>query len=163
MIDNITTLITSYENGTLTRRHLIQALALMATPATASAQATVDSVTKARTLHHVNIRVSDLARSEAFYRKLFGLPASHPVIGPDNHGFDLPSGSLIILEKSDSPGRIDHFCVGVERFDADKTRSAVAAAGNEIVPARVKDTFYVLDPDGVRVQFSAVDWNPSLR
>ena len=29
MIDNITTLITSYENGTISRRHLLQALALM--------------------------------------------------------------------------------------------------------------------------------------
>lgn len=162
MIDNISMLITSYENGTLTRRHLLQALALMVAPATASVQATVGNVMKARTLHHVNIRVSDLARSEAFYRRLLGLPASHRVIGPDNHGFDLPNGSLIILEKSDSPGRIDHFCVGVEGFDADKTRSAVTDAGIDIVPARTKDSFYVNDPDGVRVQVSAVDWNPSL-
>ena len=162
MIENIATLISSYENGTITRRHLLQALALMAAPATVSAQATVGSATKARTLHHVNVRVSDLTRSEAFYRKLFGLPASHRVTGPDNHGFDLPSGSLIILEKSDSPGRIDHFCVGVQGFDADKTRSAVTSAGVDIVPARVKDTFYILDPDGVRVQLSAVDWNPTL-
>ena len=162
MIDNINTLVTSYENGTISRRHLLQALALMACPTVASAQAAAGAATKARTLHHVNVRVSDFARSEAFYRKLFGLPASHRVTGPDNHGFDLPSGSLIILEKSDLPGRIDHFCVGVEGYDAGKTRSAVAAGGIEVVPASTKDSFYVRDPDGVRVQISAVDWNPSL-
>jgi len=38
----------------------------------------------------------------------------------------------------------------------------VTAAGIEIVPASMKDSFYVYDPDGVRVQLSAVDWNPSL-
>ena len=162
MIDNITTLITSYENGTISRRHLLQALALMTAPTIASAQAAAGVVTKARTLHHVNVRVSDLARSEAFYRRLFGLPASHRVTGPDNHGFDLPSGSLIILEKSDSPGRIDHFCVGVEGYDADKTASAATAAGIEIMPASAKDSFFVRDQDGLRVQLSAVDWNPSL-
>jgi len=162
MVDRMNTLITSYENGTITRRHLLQALALLAAPATAGAQAAEGNVMKARTLHHVNIRVSDLTRSEAFYRRLLGLPASRRVIGPDNHGFDLPNGSLIILEKSDSPGRVDHFCVGVEGFDADKTRAAVTDAGIDIVPARTRDSFYVNDLDGVRVQVSAVDWNPSL-
>lgn len=150
MIDSIDGLIKSYENGTLTRRNLLQALALIATPAVANAQA--------RLLHHVNIRVSDLARSEAFYRKLFGLPASRVVQGPDNHGLDLPSG-LIILQKSDMPGRIDHFCVGVEAFDADRIRSQVHSAGMQGVPGTAKDNVFVLDPDGVRVQISATDWS----
>lgn len=159
MIDSIDGLIKSYENGTLTRRNLLQALALVAAPAIANAQASTGSLTKARLLHHVNIRVSDLARSEAFYRKLFGLPASRVVQGPDNHGLDLPSGGLIILQKSDMPGRIDHFCAGVEAFDADRIRSEISSAGMQGVPGNAKDNVFVLDPDGVRVQISATNWS----
>jgi len=158
MIESIDGLITSYENGTLTRRDLLQALALIAAPAVANAQTSTGGVTKARLLHHVNIRVSDLPRSEAFYRKLFGLPASRVVQGPDNHGLDLPSG-LIILQKSDMPGRIDHFCVGVEAFDADRIRSEVNSAGMQGVQGTAKDNVFVLDPDGVRVQISATNWS----
>ena len=113
---------------------------------------------KPRIVHHVNLQVSDLARSETFYRTLFALPAPRVVQGPDNHGFDLPGGGLIILQKSNTPGRIDHFCVGVEQFDADRLRAAVRAAGLQQVQGTASDNFFVTDPDGLRVQVSAVDW-----
>lgn len=74
MIDNFDTLVASYERGTLTRRQLLLALATIAAPAAAGAQAPGGPVMKARMLHHVNLQVSDVARSEAFYRKLLGLP-----------------------------------------------------------------------------------------
>ena len=78
--------------------------------------------------------------------------------GPDNHGLDLPGGGIVILQRSDTPGRIDHFCIGVERFDADKMRSAARAAGLDGVQGTAADNFFVRDPDGLRVQLSAVDW-----
>jgi catechol 2,3-dioxygenase-like lactoylglutathione lyase family enzyme len=159
MIANIDALVTSYENGTLTRRHLLQALAMIAAPAAGNSQTTGGSVMKARMLHHVNVRVSDVTRSETFYRKLFGLAASRRVQGPDNHGLDLPGGGLIILQKSDTPGRIDHFCVGVDGFDADRLRAAVNGAGFDGVQGAANDNFVVRDPDGLPVQVSAVDWS----
>jgi hypothetical protein len=120
MIDNFDTLVASYERGTLTRRQLLLALAAIAAPAAAGAQAPGGAVMKARMLHHVNLQVSDVARSEAFYRKLLGLSPSRIVQGPDNHGLDLPGSGLIILQRSQTPGRIDHFCVGVDGFDANR-------------------------------------------
>lgn len=158
MIHNMDALVTSYERGTLTRRQLLQALAVIAAPGTADAQDAPGSVMKGRNLHHVNVRVSDVVRSEAFYRKLFGFPPTRRVQGPDNHGFDLPGGGLIILQKSDQPGRLDHFCVGVDDFDAERLRAAVRAAGIEGVQGSASDNFSVSDPDGLRVQVSAVDW-----
>ena len=158
MVDSFESLIDAYDAGTLTRRQLLQALTLMAAPV-AGAQAPNASVTKGRMLHHVNVQVSDVAKSEAFYRKLFGLPQSRVVQGPDNHGLDLPGGGLIILQRSDNPGRIDHFCVGVEAFDADRLRAAAKAAGLERVQGTASDNFFVADPDGLRVQVSAVDWS----
>jgi len=159
MIADIDALVTSYERGTLTRRQLLQSIALLVTPARAAAQGPAGSLSKARNLHHVNLQVSDLARSETFYRRLFDLPPSRRVQGPDNHGFDLPGAGLFILQKSDSPGRLDHFCIGVDEFDADRMRTAIRAAGIGAVQGNAIDSFTVRDPDGIRVQISAPDWS----
>jgi catechol 2,3-dioxygenase-like lactoylglutathione lyase family enzyme len=159
MITHIDTLVTSYERGTLTRRQLLQALAVLAAPAAAGAQTASGGLMKSRNLHHVNVQVSDVARSEAFYRKLFGFPATRIVQGPDNHGFDLPGGGIIILQKSDRPGRIDHFCVGVDNFDAEGMRMALKTAGIAGVQGTARDNFFVSDPDGLRVQVSSFDWS----
>jgi catechol 2,3-dioxygenase-like lactoylglutathione lyase family enzyme len=158
MIDTLAALLTAYDNGSLTRRQVLQALAMIAAPASAAAQPTGGSAMKGRLLHHVNVQVSDVARSEAFYRTLLGLPASRVVQGPDNHGLDLPGGGLVILQRSDTPGRIDHFCVGVENWNADRLRAATKAAGIERVIGTASDNFFATDPDGLRVQVSAVDW-----
>ena len=158
MTDHIAALVTAYDNGTLTRRQLLHALAIVATPAAAAAQTPSGGAMKGRLLHHVNVQVSDVSRSEAFYRTLLGLPPSRVVQGPDNHGLDLPAGGLIILQRSNTPGRIDHFCVGVENWNADRLRVAARAAGIERVQGTASDNFFVVDPDGLRVQLSAVDW-----
>jgi catechol 2,3-dioxygenase-like lactoylglutathione lyase family enzyme len=157
MIGHIDTLVTSYERGALTRRQLLEGLAALATPAVLQAQAA--GITKARNLHHINLQVSDVARSERFYRNLFGLGPTRVVQGPDNHGFDLPGGGIFILQRSDTPGRLDHFCIGVDGFDAEKMRAAVRASGVEGVQGTANDNFFVRDPDGIRVQVSAPDWS----
>jgi catechol 2,3-dioxygenase-like lactoylglutathione lyase family enzyme len=158
MIDDIDRLVASYDNGSLTRRQLLQALAAIAVPSRGG-QPSAAPAMSGRMLHHVNVQVSDVVRSEAFYRAALGLPASRRVQGPDNHGLDLPGGGLIILQRSDTPGRIDHFCVGVDRFDAERMRTAARAAGLDGVQGTASDNFFVRDPDGLRVQVSAVDWS----
>ena len=116
-------------------------------------------VVRIHMLHHVNTQVSDVPRSEAFYRSLFGFGPSRRVQGPDNHGLDFPKGGLIILQTSKSPGRLDHFCLGASNFDATRMR----AEAGELFPGKVqgtaKDNFSVVDPDGVRVQVSPPDWS----
>jgi hypothetical protein len=61
MTDNIAALATAYDNGTLTRRQLLHALAMVTTPA-AAAQTPSGSATNGRMLHHVNVQVSDVSR-----------------------------------------------------------------------------------------------------
>jgi len=158
MIETIASLLTAYENGSFTRRQLLHALAMVAAPTAAAAQTSTASAMKGRFIHHVNVQVSDVARSEKFYRTLLGAPESRVVQGPDNHGLDLPGGGIIILQRSDTPGRIDHFCIGVENWDADRLRAATRAAGLDRVQGTANDNFFALDPDGLRVQVSAVDW-----
>ena len=155
---NIDLLVTSYERGRLTRRELLNALALVAAPAAVGAQPQPAGLLKGRNLHHVNVRVSNLARSETFYRRLFDLPPSRVVQGPDNHGLDLPGGGILILQQGQDRGRIDHFCIGVTNFEADRMRSSVRTAGIGEVLGNAADNFSVSDPDGLRIQVSAVDW-----
>jgi len=159
MVETLDALVRAYEQGTLSRRQLLRALAVIAAPSVSREQPDRGGVAEGRMLHHVNLQVSNVERSEAFYRKLLGCGPSRRVQGPDNHGLDLAGAGLIILQKSDTPGRIDHFCVGVDRFDADRMRTAAKAAGFERVQGTAGDNFFVIDPDGVRVQLSAVDWS----
>jgi catechol 2,3-dioxygenase-like lactoylglutathione lyase family enzyme len=159
MIETLDALVSSYEHGTLTRRQLLNALAVVGTRPVVREQSDSGAVARGRVLHHVNVQVSDVARSEAFYRKLLGCGPSRRVQGPDNHGLDLAGSGAIILQKSETPGRIDHFCVGVDRFDADRMRAAARAAGFDRVQGTATDNFFVADPDGLRVQLSAVDWS----
>ena len=158
MTDHFDVLVSAYDRGALTRRQLLRALAAFV-PAAGAAQTADTPAMKGRMLHHVNVQVSDVARSEVFYRKLLGLPASRVVQGPDNHGLDLPGGGLIILQRSDTPGRIDHFCVGVDGWNADRLRAATKAAGIDRVIGTAADNFFAADPDGLRVQVSAADWS----
>ena len=161
MRDTFDTLLKQYEDGKLTRRQVLGALTAMALPAGARAQTGV----RARTLHHVNVGVADLDRSEAFYRNLLGLPARRYIVG-DAYALDFPDGGLISLcpveggncsltAGSAVAGEIDHFGVGIEDFDAERVTSALEAAGFEGVRGG-GGSVLVPDPDGLVVQLSAV-------
>ena len=161
MRDTFDTLLKQYEDGKLTRRQVLGALTAMALPAGARAQTGV----RARTLHHVNVGVADLDRSEAFYRDLLGLPARRYIVG-DAYALDFPDGGLISLcpveggncsltAGSAVAGEIDHFGVGIEDFDAERVTSALEAAGFEGVQGG-GGSVLVPDPDGLVVQLSAV-------
>jgi len=156
MIERLDSLLSSYEHGALSRRQLLGALAALAAPVAAGAQPA--GVLQGRNLHHVNVQVSDVARSEAFYRTLFGFKPTRVIQGQDAHGFDLPGSGMISIQKGAQPGRLDHFCIGVEQFNAEKMVAAAKAAGVDSARAAGAESFFLRDPDGVNVQVSAFDW-----
>ena len=156
-------LLTKYEQGRLTRRELLAALAAAAAPSVAGAQQ--QSGVQARSLNHVNLGVSDVARSEDFYRRLVGLPARRYIVG-DAYALDFPDGGLISLcptvggncsltESDAVAGQIDHFGIGIEDFDAERVATSLEAAGFEGVRQAGATSVLVPDPDGVIVQLSA--------
>jgi catechol-2,3-dioxygenase len=70
----IASLVSRFERGALSRRELIQGLAMLAAASgTASTAQAQDAATKGARIDHVSIQVSDLPRSSAFYQKMFGL------------------------------------------------------------------------------------------
>lgn len=150
----IDTLLTNYERGRLTRRQLLQALTLVAAPVERQAGG---SVLRGRNLNHVNLQVSDIDRSVDFYRTLFGLPPKRAIPGRP-FVVDLDDASFLSLQRSDRPGGIDHFCVGVDDFKPEPVAAALKAAGFDRGLRVGPDFVYVEDPDGIRVQISTVDW-----
>src|SRR5689334_8593897 len=70
----IANMLKRFENGALTRRELIQGLAMLAAGTTA-VEAGVQSPPsfKSPSIDHISIQVTDLPRSIAFYQNVFGL------------------------------------------------------------------------------------------
>src|SRR4051812_24400852 len=67
----ISNLLNRFEKGSLSRRELVQGLALLAASGTgASAQADISF--KTATIDHVSVQVGNLQRSVDFYQKMFG-------------------------------------------------------------------------------------------
>jgi len=155
-------LLTQYETGRLSRRALLAAMAALAGARPAGAQA---GAVRARSINHVNVGVADLDRSEAFYRRLLGLPARRYIVG-DAYALDFPDGGFISLCPRDGgncsltassavPGEIDHFGIGIDDFDAERVAGELRDAGFDDVRAAAPTSVVLPDPDGLAVQLSA--------
>jgi catechol 2,3-dioxygenase-like lactoylglutathione lyase family enzyme len=106
-----------------------------------------NSVCEAKTVNHIAIWVSDLARSKDWYCQIFGLRLIQESAESVLLGF---GESMIVLRAEGTPGIISHFMFGIEGYDADVLRGKLAAAGLE--PQKDSDSFHVRDPDGLNVQ-----------
>ncbi len=153
-------LVERFEARTLTRRQLVAALAAMVTAGkarSAGAAQQVGQVAQGRTINHVSLAVSDVQASAAFYQSLLGLEVvSRPGNGGINMG--LSDGFLGVYDIPD-PGRVHHFCIGVDDFDADRIKARFDEVGwdarvNRNPDSRTSggDQLYFNDPDGTVVQ-----------
>ena len=149
----ISNLVNRFERGALTRRKLIQGLAMLAAASgTASAQVQ-DASIKAAKIDHVSIQVSDLPRSIAFYQKMFGLT----VMSEDkpNEIVRLGAGKVLVSLHHKSPtGLVDHFAIGVEKFNKELVTRELKEGGAN--PEENLDAgFHIKDPEGISVQIVA--------
>lgn len=166
MKESINELVSQYESGKLTRRGLLGAIAFLTAPKSLRAQ---NSVFRARSLNHINIRVEDLSRSEAFYTGILGLPPVREIVGA-GYALDFPGGGFISLCPLSSPtcglkpnaqgGDIDHFAVGIDDFNADRVEAELRNAGFDQVQ-NASTSIIVADPDGTLVQLSAAGYDYS--
>ena len=147
----ISDLVTRFERGTLTRRELIGALALLAGTGATTSAATL----KGASINHVSVLVTDMARSIDFYGRVFGLT----LVNEDkaNKIARLGAGGkvLVSLRIEPPPGVIDHFAIGVEGFNRDAVTADLKGFG--LTPAdNIQFGFHVKDPDGAVVQITGV-------
>ena len=159
MTSEIEHLVDRFERRTLTRRQLVMSLTALAAGAASppAAAQTVGQVAQGRTINHVSLAVSDVQASAEFYQSLLGLEVvSRPPNGGINMG--LSDGFLGVYDIED-PGRVHHFCIGVDDFDADRIKARFDEVGydarvNRNPAARTSggDQLYFTDPDGTLVQ-----------
>ena len=131
---------------------------------------------RVRTLNHVTLSVSDVARSVEFYQRLFGMP----IQANQGSAACLRVGAgpqFITVTDISSAAGIHHFCLGVEDFDVDPLVSQLGGHGitraDTLAPmtARVRmrgpelggsepgtPELYAADPDGIVVQLQDADY-----
>jgi catechol 2,3-dioxygenase-like lactoylglutathione lyase family enzyme len=146
----IASLLTRFEKGALTRRGLIQNLAMLTAAGGAAAEAQDAGLTGTK-LDHISIQVSDLPRSIAFYQEMFGLTQ----VSEDkpNEIVRLGTGKkvLVSLHHKSPTGLVDHFAIGVEGFNKESVTRALKARG--ATPEDNLDAgFHIKDPEGISVQ-----------
>ena len=147
----ISSLLAQFEKGSLSRRELVQGLAMLAAGGTAAAaQDNIDF--KTADIDHVSIQVADLQRSAEFYQKMFGFS----VVSEDKPLGIVRLGNtrtLVSLNRQSPAAIVDHFSIGVPRFTKEAATRYLTQRG-----ARVGDDPYhglhVKDPDGIYVQIS---------
>lgn len=154
MDSTIEGLVAAFEAGAISRRDLLKAILLLVAGGSDLAAAPSRSQIPVSGLNHVSIFVSDLDRSVAFYRELFGLPILSSQPGGVNLALG-PSGQFLgIYQVPGSAPRIDHLCLGVDGFEAQGVQRVLAERG---VESRVRmrgevPELYFPDPDGLSIQ-----------
>jgi len=154
-------LLQDFEQGKMTRRQLIQSLALAAT-ATAEAAAAADTkVAQAVYINHISYQVADYAKTRDFYADLFGMKVSRD----DGKQCRLSVGDSLIIARNASSRpsdttRVDHIAYTIANWDTDKKVRDAVGAELKRRGLEVRDTpgsFHIKDPGGFDVQMGGKD------
>ena len=179
MTTGVNQLLDQYERGGLTRRQLVTGLLLAAAPTALAAanahgaQATSSTpIAPAQSLNHVNLRVSDMERSLAFYTDVLG--ATERARASNTHiTMTLPNstkqvGSFVVLDSGprsvERAGTYDHMGLGID-WSSNLTPQSVDATIRkmfpQVMPPRVgpdvkisdrRVSMMIYDPDGLPIQ-----------
>jgi catechol 2,3-dioxygenase-like lactoylglutathione lyase family enzyme len=155
-----------YDGGQLSRRQLFQGLlglglgaSLVSTRSgVLAAGGRREPLFRTHTINHVTIQTADVSRAKTFYQSLTGLAVRAE--DKDFCEFRLEHGflGLYALEAGERAG-FDHFCFGVEDYDAQRAFATLTSAMPEAQPTlEPGDQVYLRDPDGVRVQIADVTY-----
>jgi catechol 2,3-dioxygenase-like lactoylglutathione lyase family enzyme len=144
----ISRLLEAYENGKMSRRDLVQGLALMA----ATAETASAAGFQGNSVNHISLYVSNLERSTDFYQRTFGC-----TVNKRNGNNQLVLGkNFLVLRPGNPAGKVDHFAIGVDGFNKDAVAADLKARGANPIDQQGGDFgFHVVDPDGFPVQISA--------
>ena len=143
-------LVSGFEQGTLSRRQLVQGLTALAAAGTtlpAAAQATPFSSTR---IDHISIQVTDMARSIEFYERIFGLK----ILSEDKANEIVRMGVtriIVSLHRKPPVGIVDHFAIAIDGFDREAVTAELAKHGLT-AEQNLDYGFFVRDPEGIPVQ-----------
>lgn len=146
----IADLLARYDRGTLSRRHLIQGLGVLAAAGTAGAACAQTTPFRSAGIDHISIQVTDLARSIEFYERIFGLM----IINQDEPNKIVRMGNariIVSLHEKAPTGIVDHFAIAIQGFDREQATAALRAQGLT-AEQNLDYGFHVRDPEGIPVQ-----------
>jgi len=150
----ISNLLDRFEKGSLTRRGLIQGLAMLTAAGGTAAHAQAQpagAALKAAKIDHMSIQVTDLPRSIAFYQRIFGLVNVSEDKPNEIVRLGVGTKALVSLHHKSPTGLVDHFAIGVENFNKDAVTRELTARG--VTPSDNLDSgFHIVDPEGISVQ-----------
>jgi catechol 2,3-dioxygenase-like lactoylglutathione lyase family enzyme len=149
MTSAISKLLETYENGRLSRRELVQGLALLAASSSTASAAGFQG----NTINHVSLAVSDVQKSTDFYQRVFGATI-HKREGNNQVFF---GKSFFVLRPGKPTGRVDHVAIGVDNFNEQAITADLKARGATPIPSTAANKalglgFHVVDPDGFPLQ-----------
>ncbi|HUI77155.1 MAG TPA: VOC family protein [Bryobacteraceae bacterium] len=148
MKSTISKLLTAYETGKMSRRDLVQGLALLAASSVTASAAGFQG----NSINHVSLFVSNLERSTDFYQRAFGCTVNKR----DGNNQLMFGKNFLVLRPGTPPAKVDHFSIGVDKFQKDSVAADLKARGATPVDQQGGDFgFHVVDPDGFPVQISA--------
>jgi catechol 2,3-dioxygenase-like lactoylglutathione lyase family enzyme len=147
----ISDLLTRFERGGLTRRELVQALAMVVVAGRGATAAGL----QAGSINHVSVLVNDMPRSTDFYQRVFGLSLVNEDKPHQIARLGAGGKVLVSLRKEPPAGMVDHFAIGVENFNKDAVTRELTSLGHT-PHENLEYGFYVDDPDGVHVQITAI-------
>jgi len=165
MPDAIETLVARYENGSISRRELLAGLAALTAAVATSAGTTgrgiaaepkpTEPAFRAKSLNHVTLSVSSVARSQKFYESILGVS----VVSRQTNGVNLGLGdSFLGLYGIAEPPRVNHFCVGLDEFQVEVAADRLKEFGIKPRVRKDKPEVYFRDPDGISVQLERKDY-----
>ncbi len=109
---------------------------------------------RAKGMHHLNVRVSDMEKSTAFYSKLLGDVVRHQG-NPPQPRFDAGETTFgLYYPVAGKQPDVDHFSVLVEPFDAAAAVKKLQAMGANAKLAKDGTLNEFYDPQGIRLQVS---------
>jgi catechol 2,3-dioxygenase-like lactoylglutathione lyase family enzyme len=160
----IAKLLHDFEHGYMTRRQLIQSLAMAATAASAAppnAVATEGKGFKAVAVNHISYQVADYARTRDFYADLLGMRVLKDAGRQCNLAFG-DQGTWLLprnAREGTTPPKVDHIAYTIENWDKDAVEAELRRRGLEPRPD-TPNSFHVKDPDGFDVQISGKGMTP---
>ncbi len=145
-------------NGFISRRKTLMLLGAVA--AVRGASAAEQAIMQPVSLDHVNIRVSNVAKTAQFYMGLFDTPVlrngalrAQPT-SPPSEGFFLKFGDgYLAISQAFAPDRpdLDHYSIGLRGYEKTRLTTRLQESGIA-VPPRSSTDVWVADLDGALMQ-----------
>lgn len=147
----ISHLIDRFERGTVTRRELVQSLAMLSAGGALCEAQPRPAATQGTRIDHVSIQVRDLPRSVSFYQEIFGLSVVSEGKPNEIVRLGVERSVIVSLHHKNPTGIVDHFAIGVRNFSKDTVATTLKERGAE--PSDNLDAgFHIVDPEGISVQ-----------